>query len=620
MTKPSLGQLFRRMYTFYHQHTPSFIKKHTSPVVFFLKFRILSRIQHLRLQVYVIHGKEKSSGEKITVMFLGDDISLFYLEELFFSHEPRITNLGTIYIWNAHNFLNHHSANIDVVIVNTDRFFSRFLQKKKFIILPAWVELKVDISLPMDQLFQQFTKSALEDIRVIKKNGYTYDITNDPDKFDYFYHKIRIPYLTQRLGKLTIPATTSYEETKDIFERGKLLFVEQKNDMVSGFFLITRGHRVHACYMGIADPSYYLSKGAGAALYYFSILWAKEHHMKLLDFGNNRSFLNNGSFQYKRKWGCSVSRSKRFYDIFGLKILNYESQAIRSFLVNNPFTYFDRKCLCGIVFLPELFFYEDVKRMQDMYYTSGMRHLSVVTLRNNLEYILTTITKEQMLMESDSVPLRHIDDIPLSWATISYKEANGEIKITSFDDVSQEQQPLFQNKKKRHKQLMKQYHLNQEQATQLLSSGYERRFEELVSRFPQLQNVIFGTFINTFPMLKRRDINLRKIDNNLLTTVFYSLSKGKYDKEAIPHVLRFLVENDTKSVDDAIKAYDLHVLEEDNIRKIVHEIVVEYQEFIMQHGETAHKAMMGIVMKKLRGKANGKTVSHLLKKEIQKLR
>ncbi len=620
MMHPLLGQIVAKAYKRYYQRAPPSVRRYISPLLFFLKFRIIARLFHLHLRTYLVQGVEKFSGEQVTLLFFGDDISFFYFSELLFDNIPHVRKLGMIYIWNVHKFLHRYSANVDAVIVHTDRFFSRFLQKKNFITLPAWLELKLDVTPSIDALSQQFTKSALEDIRIIKKNQYSYATTDDPDTFEYFYHKIRIPYLSQRLGQLTIPTTTNYEETKDIFERGELFLIQQKNDIVSGFFLITKNRRAHACYMGIANPSYYLSKGAGAALYYFSILWAKEHHMKLLDFGNNRSFLNNGSFQYKKKWGCSVSRSKRFFDIFGLNIINYKSKAIRSFLINNPFTYVNNHDLCGVVFLPELFFLDDIKKIQDIYYTPGIQQLFVVTLKNNLDYILTEIFEKQTSVELRTTDSSCFDNKPLSSVILSNEKSSGKISITSLVVVDEGKQNSSQNRKKRHKQLMNHYQLNTEQATQLISSGYEKRFEELVRYFPQLANVIFGTFLNTFPMLKRRGVNLEKIDNSMLIRIFSALSENKCEKEAIPSILQYLGEHNTKTIEQAMKACDIHLLSEEKAGEIIRKIVKEHREFIRKQGDDAHRALMGIVMKKLRGKVDGEVVSQLLKKEIRKVK
>ena len=273
-----------------------------------------------------------------------------FIKYKLFKDTPTIDKICEVYFFDIDKILKLYSKEIEAVFVKTDMFFSGYLNKKGFLIMPAWLEFKLDTSKELKELEKEFKKSAYENIRLIKKMGYKYELTNNPDEFEYFYHEIRLPYLKQRLGELTIPSTTEYDETKDIFQRSNLMLVKENEDIISGIFILKHINSVHACYMGIKNPSYYLPRGAGAALYYFLITWSKENNINMLDFGNNRSFLDNGSFRYKRKWGSKVSVSKRFLEINAFKIYNFKSKGLVDFLINNPFTFIDDKQLKGIIF------------------------------------------------------------------------------------------------------------------------------------------------------------------------------------------------------------------------------------------------------------------------------
>jgi len=620
MVSFDLKNLFYKAYKKYYDSTPLVIKKAISPIVFFIKFRILSRIKNIYLPVYLVRGKEKHEKENISLLFLGDNISYYHIANQLFFEEPQREFVRNIFIWNIPKYLDSYTRTVDAVFIKTDRFFSRFLHKKNFIILPAWVELKLDVSQPMEEIYKKFKKSATEDIRIIKKNEYTYEITNDSSKFEYFYHNIRLPYLTQRLGKLTIPATTSYEETRDIFQRGKLLLVKKGKNIISGILLVNYRDSSHACYMGIAEPSHYLSTGAGAALYYFSILWAKENNIKILDFGNNRSFLNDGSFQYKRKWGSSVTISKRFFDIFCFKIYNYKSKAIQSFLANNPFTYIDKNQLYGIIFLKDLINSDEIKRINENYYTPGIKQLFMINLNNDMEQIIKKIFEK----DAKDLKLSILDDTKhgtelLSGAIISYQNDKLEIEKIVIDADRIEEKNLIKSKVEQHISLLENSKLNDEQKKQIIISGYEKKFERLLIQFPEQKNVILKTFLNTFATLKKRGMDPKKIDDKILVNVFSAFSDGKYDKEAVPEILIYLLEHNTEDIDDAITACNLYILDETEIIRIIRETVTEKKEFIKQYGLNAHDLLMGIIMKKIRGKANGETISRLLKKEIQRL-
>ena len=57
----------------------------------------------------------------------------------------------------------------------------------------------------------------------------------------------------------------------------------------------------------------------------------------------------------------------------------------------------------------------------------------------------------------------------------------------------------------------------------------------------------------------------------------------------------------------------------DEVAKIIRKIVQEREEFIQKQGERAFGGLMGVVMKELGGKVDGKIVKQILTEEINKL-
>ena len=171
----------------------------------------------------------------------------------------------------------------------------------------------------------------------------------------------------------------------------------------------------------------------------------------------------------------------------------------------------------------------------------------------------------------------------------------------------------------KYKRFIKQYKLNNEQAKQILSSGYSDDFEKLVKQLPDLKNVIIRTFLNTFSELEKENIDVSVLDGKILLNVFLRLSQGRFSKEGIPDLLRYLSKNPEADVDTAIKQVGLSSAGIDEIQKIIKKIVKEREDFVKQKGISALSPLMGVVMKELRGKADGKVISEILKKEIQKI-
>jgi glutamyl-tRNA(Gln) amidotransferase subunit E len=69
----------------------------------------------------------------------------------------------------------------------------------------------------------------------------------------------------------------------------------------------------------------------------------------------------------------------------------------------------------------------------------------------------------------------------------------------------------------------------------------------------------------------------------------------------------------------AIEAKGLGMADSTEVENVIKNLVKDREEFIRKQGERSIGALMGAAMKELRGKADGKIVNELLRKEIQKL-
>jgi glutamyl-tRNA(Gln) amidotransferase subunit E len=161
--------------------------------------------------------------------------------------------------------------------------------------------------------------------------------------------------------------------------------------------------------------------------------------------------------------------------------------------------------------------------------------------------------------------------------------------------------------------------LNNEQVKQILSSGYENDFERLVKEYPSLKNTVVRTFLNTFSELEKENIDTSVITEEMLSNVFSGLLQEKYAKEALPVILRYLVEYPKTTLDTALKNCRLSITDTKEIEKIAQKIIREKMDFVKQKGISAVGPLMGIIMKELRGKADGKIISEILQIEIEKI-
>ena len=203
---------------------------------------------------------------------------------------------------------------------------------------------------------------------------------------------------------------------------------------------------------------------------------------------------------------------------------------------------------------------------------------------------------------------------PLPGAARMYPETDvPPVRITS-ERIRWIHLPEKPNEKRQ--RLSNQYNLNFEQINQLLSSGYEDDLEKYVTQFPDLVSVILRTYLNTLVELEHEGIKIENIDEKILKTGFSGLREGRYAKEAVPSILKYLLIHSNSSVENAILGCGLSLTGEEEIVQVIQRIISERKDFVKERGITAQGPLMGLVMKELRGKADGKLINKMLCEEI----
>jgi len=166
------------------------------------------------------------------------------------------------------------------------------------------------------------------------------------------------------------------------------------------------------------------------------------------------------------------------------------------------------------------------------------------------------------------------------------------------------------------------YGLSLQQARQLISEGQEWNFEDVVSALPGKQKenarLTASILLNTLPELRREGVDVGRLTPGDIRGAILEFNKGTYSREAIPEVLREMATTG-KPAKEAATALGLVSMSLENVEDVIRRVVKEREEFVQRRGNAALGPLMGVVMKELRGKAEGKTVNALLSREIQRV-
>ncbi len=159
--------------------------------------------------------------------------------------------------------------------------------------------------------------------------------------------------------------------------------------------------------------------------------------------------------------------------------------------------------------------------------------------------------------------------------------------------------------------------ISKEQAEALVKEGYEDEFELLASGFGNAQ-VVARIYLNTYPELEKIGLNTSSLSLETMKDVLASLKNGSFAKEAIPQILASVLENG-HGIARAVETLGIETIDMDAVRAVCDRVVKSREKFIRERGESSLGPLMGIVMKELRGKVDGKIISDILSERIKQL-
>lgn len=165
----------------------------------------------------------------------------------------------------------------------------------------------------------------------------------------------------------------------------------------------------------------------------------------------------------------------------------------------------------------------------------------------------------------------------------------------------------------------RQYGLNRELSRVMAASPNYQLFEDLVASNDIPPSIVVRA-LETIPIeLEREGVPVANLTERHYKDSFSMVSSGRVAKEGLVELLRALAEHPDMSADEAAVAAGLAGVDESGVESVVHEVVISKADLVRSKGERSAGPLMGLVMKELRGRADGAMVSAILKREIQNI-
>jgi len=165
--------------------------------------------------------------------------------------------------------------------------------------------------------------------------------------------------------------------------------------------------------------------------------------------------------------------------------------------------------------------------------------------------------------------------------------------------------------------LMRDYGLNQKLAGQVVDSEYAQLFEAVSKQSRVSPTTIAAVLTETLKALRRDGVEVDNVTDEQILGLFRLIEVGKTVKEAIPAVVTWLSKHEGVSVEEAVKSLGLSVISEAELENMIDVAMKENESLVGEKGKAAFGALMSLVMKKVRGRADAELVSRVLKRKLE---
>jgi|GEM_PF-1448297 len=293
----------------------------------------------LESDVVRLIGIGKGDGKPLSVLYLGDEVSLkFLIYTMFADGSVERFNLGrclTTQMLDAASLL---ARSNDLVV------FERLVGTKweppfgEWISTPRWVRMVIDIppGTTKAEMRSYLNQRQKKNIKKVLNEGIYPIISTRFDDLQFFIEKMHIPTIRTRHGEYA--GTPDQKHYLKLAKKGLLLFhCLPDGTRIAGSLNVLRNKYFYAVFCGFLDGDLqWLEKGALAADYLYIIEYAVENGFRRLDCGEVIPILSNGLYNHKKRWGFHTEISP-WHVTEWLFWIPGNSQSAWNWIKENPF-------------------------------------------------------------------------------------------------------------------------------------------------------------------------------------------------------------------------------------------------------------------------------------------
>jgi hypothetical protein len=288
----------------------SFVRRYVLWPLYYFRRIVLFIQSGMVFQIYVIRGIAAEGSLPLTAAYLSSGRGFDFLaRRLFENGQYTLEHRGRAFFWQQDKISKELAREADLVIIERNNLLNWTPTYGDWVTSPTWVRMVIELN-PNDDwaTVESGFKKHSKNIRRFKKSGFTYRISRSMEDFDLFYDQMYVPLVTQRH---TVDAfVDSRKHLLKLFKQGFLLMIlDQDGNPIAGDLDHINGDTLFGIACGVRDGDQnLLEEGALSAIYYYALQWCHENGIRRCDIAEVRPFIEDGVYQYKRRWGYQPTR------------------------------------------------------------------------------------------------------------------------------------------------------------------------------------------------------------------------------------------------------------------------------------------------------------------------
>jgi hypothetical protein len=343
-------------------------------------WQLSAAFRAIRADALLIKGHERISGEPMTVFYFGNYENYAYMVERLFRDYEIVNHHENVLALKVNSWTSKYYSQVSLVFLDVELLYCKLVSREHYVQMPSMVNLKLRLYESWDRVVEQFRKNTRRvDLRKVRKYELSYRISHDEQDYLDFYQYMYKPYLIRRFQDKVVlePEWKVLRQCR----KGELIHIRRGDQTVAAAVLHQLDGRLASLWVGVPeDLPEDLYRGAFAGLYYFTIQYAYEQGCTVVDFLGSKPLLNDGSFQFKRRWGVYLEENPAPWGDILLRPVQF-TPAVKNVFVHNPCIAREGVTLVGKALLSDGNSSQtSVKKLYEQFYCEGLAQLKIYSL------------------------------------------------------------------------------------------------------------------------------------------------------------------------------------------------------------------------------------------------